>query len=598
MYNLSNGAGSIGSFDKITEAVDEDGEYMSLYAKAKKIYEAIQKKGLKSTVSAFAERKKTQKRDLHIIQHYHLISEEEMRKQRDTVWSDTPLISIITPLYNTSGDFLEQLLQSVTRQTYSRWELCLADGSDSEHSYVEEICRKYAKSDSRFKYNKLENNKGIVGNTNSCIEMSEGEYIGLLDHDDLLHPSALYEVVSAIEDGADFIYTDEMKFRESVEQSTDIVCKNGFSKDELRSHNYICHFVTFKKTLMNSMEEAYSSKYEGSQDYDMVLKLTERAENIVHIPKILYYWRVHAGSVSMDLSTKQYAVESAKRAIAAQLLRSNEPGVVECNLPYQTIYRIEYRLKVTPTVSIYLWGNLEGEALISYIQHLVAVTNYKKLEIFVPIEMEDVTVGGVPVKPVSADMSGAYEWFNRAERLAVGSYNLFLSEQCIPMHSMWIEEMLMIAQREDVGVVGGHIKYLNNRTYFSGAVLDKDAESGIHVINFNMEEPEHGYEANLKHVRSTTILSSCCMLVSRNKLQNVGGFRVSMRSCADADLCMRFRKQGYQNVWTCFSQVFYKGAESIYSHWGDYQRFREVWNQEIECTDEYYHPLLKKLGKI
>ena len=288
----------------------------------------------------------------------HLISPQERERQKNTTFVNPVKFSILTPLYNTPELFLRELITSLQAQTYPNWELCLADGSDEEHAYVGQICREIAEQDPRIVYSVLEKNGGISENTNACIALSSGEYFGLLDHDDVLHESALYEVMCAIEQkGADFIYTDEMKFRDMPESSTDIVCKNGFGKDELRSHNYICHFVVFKKSLLEGMAELYRSECEGSQDYDMVLRLTEKAEHIVHIPKILYYWRVHEGSVSMNLAGKQYAVDSAKQALGDQLKRTGELGKVACNLPYETIYRISYNIRKNPLVSVILKRN-------------------------------------------------------------------------------------------------------------------------------------------------------------------------------------------------------------------------------------------------
>lgn len=308
--------------------------------KLKKIFGKIKREGLINAIQNYVNKEATLKKELKIIRDYHLISEEERKQQKEFKFECEEKISIITPLYNTPKDFLIQLIDSVEKQTYSNWELCLADGSDLDHEYVREICMKYMEADNRIIYKKLEENEGIVGNTNKAIQMATGTYLGLLDHDDILHESALYECMKEIQNSADFIYTDEMKFEKKIDDSIDIVCKSGFGKDELRSHNYICHFVVFKKQLLDNMTEFYRREYEGSQDYDMVLRLTEKAEKIVHIPKILYYWRVHAGSVAQNLSVKQYAVDAAIKAISDQLKRSGEKGTVKCNLPYETIYRM------------------------------------------------------------------------------------------------------------------------------------------------------------------------------------------------------------------------------------------------------------------
>lgn len=550
---------------------------MGIRSKCRNLSKRIQKQGVQRTMQHYLNRKKEQERILKTIQEYHLTSEEELERQRRAKPEYRPLISIITPLYNTPELFLRQLLESVRNQTYGNWEICLADGSDEAHAYVGQICADFAKADSRIIYKKLKKNEGIVGNTNRCIRLASGEYYGLLDHDDLLHASALFEAVKAIAGGADFIYTDEMKFQDSVEQSVDIVCKNDFGRDELRSHNYICHFVVFKKALLDGMEELYREKCEGSQDYDMVLRLTEKAEKVVHIPKILYYWRVHQGSVSMDLSGKQYAVDAAKQAITDQLQRCVEPGKVECNYPYETIYRLKYRLKTRPLVSVVQWGDWKRRKLDSYIGELLARTSYRPLEIVLPCEQS-----------IILEESGV-----KVSLEPTGDYMLYLNENCMPVNRSWIEELLMFAQRDDVGVVGPHIVYKKRQTYFAGAVLDNRSPSGIHVINQNIEASEQGYEANMKHVRNTTVLTMLCMMVSKKVYQELDGFDVQMGDCMDADFCLRSRQKGKNNVWTCFSTVQYTGTSDII--WRECHAFKKKWDSELWKGDAYYHPLLKQL---
>lgn len=218
-----------------------------------------------------------------------------MQEQRKTKFPRDIKFSILVPLYNTPEQFLREMIQSVLDQTYTNWELCLADGSDVNHKNVGNICSQYAKKDKRIRYRKLEKNLGISGNTNACIEMAAGDYIALFDHDDLLHPSALYENMKAIcEKKADFIYTDENTFHDKPEDAYCPHFKPNFAPDTLRTNNYICHFTVFDKNLLKKTGN-FRSCCDGSQDYDMVLRLTEQAKCVVHIPKILYYWRAHKG---------------------------------------------------------------------------------------------------------------------------------------------------------------------------------------------------------------------------------------------------------------------------------------------------------------
>ena len=250
--------------------------------------------------------------------------------------------SILVPLYNTPEAFLREMIGSVRGQTYANWELCLADGSDAAHAYVGETCRRLAEEDPRIRYRKLEKNGGISENTNACIAMATGDYIALFDHDDLLHAAALEENVRAIrETGADFLYSDEMVF-ESPDRGKILAThfKPDFSPESLLTNNYICHLSVFKTSLLQEVG-GFRKEYDGSQDIDLILRLTGRAEKVVHIPKVLYFWRSHPTSVAADVTTKPYAVEAGRRAIRDFLAASRGiEAVVESTEAFPTLYHV------------------------------------------------------------------------------------------------------------------------------------------------------------------------------------------------------------------------------------------------------------------
>ena len=570
-----------------------------MYNKLQKAVSLVKSQGIKRTFVLCVEKKKESKQMLKKIQKYHIADKNVLERQRQEIYNNAPCISIITPLYNTPKIFLRQMIDSVQKQTYSRWELCLVDGSDNKHSYVQRICEKVSRTDRRIQYKKLSKNEGIAGNTNQCLKLASGSYIGLLDHDDLLHPSALYEVVQEIQKEADFIYTDEMKFRKNIEDSVDFVCKPGFGKDELRSHNYICHFVVFSRELLDGMERLYREECEGSQDYDMVLRLTEKARKIVHIPKILYYWRVHRGSVSMNLSVKPYAVDAAKRAISDQLEREREEGEVACDFPYQTAYKISYRIKSHPVVTICLWGESQVD-LEQCVKNLLDRTRYRPLEIVISshqrIDIQDQNVKIINF--VKEQGESIYSWFNRIIEIVNGGYFIYLNVSCTPENSEWIEEMLMLAQRKDVCVVGSLILSKGHRIYFSGGVLDKKEKCGIHVLNYGFDQENEGYEANLKYVRNTSILSALCMMIARERLIELHGYDINVEEYGDADLCLRGREKGYWNTWTCFAKIKYSGDRNMEEYWSLSGIFKNKWKYLFKVQDEYYHPFLKYLKKI
>lgn len=279
-------------------------------------------------------------------------ADDQYREEQQATFSRSVKFSILVPLYNTPEAYLTVMIDSVARQTYGNWELCLADGSDAEHAYVGKICKRLARRENRIKYRKLDENRGISENTNACLEMATGDYIGLFDHDDLLHPSALYEYMQAIcGQDADLLYSDENTFHETPADAYWPHYKPDYSPDTLRSYNYICHFTVFSRELLEKAGGGFRKEYDGSQDYDIILRLTEKAKHIVHIPKILYYWRSHKDSTASDIAAKPYTMDAARAAITAHLERIGLKGSVE-NARIPSTYKVQYEIKGNPLISI------------------------------------------------------------------------------------------------------------------------------------------------------------------------------------------------------------------------------------------------------
>ena len=327
-------------------------------------------------------------------------TEETRREQENTKFEYEPLISILVPLYNTPEKFLRDMVESVLAQTYSNWQLCLADGSDAEHiELVSRIVKEYQDKDAqqnagdaagkrlknRISYMKLEKNEGISGNTNHCLELAEGEYIGLFDHDDILHPEVLYWYVKAInEEKADYLYCDETTFKgDDINKMITMHFKPDYAIDNLRANNYICHFSVFKRTLLDGTE-LFRTKFDGSQDHDMILRLTDRAQHIVHIPKLLYYWRSHAGSVASDINAKPYAIEAAKGAVADHLRRHGyDHFKITSTRAFETIFKISYEVVGTPKISIVIPNCEHAEDLKRCIDSIYEKSVYDNYEIIV-----------------------------------------------------------------------------------------------------------------------------------------------------------------------------------------------------------------------
>lgn len=293
----------------------------------------------------------------------------------------SPKISIVVPMYKTKEKFFKDLIKSVISQTYSNWELILADGSPEENKNF----KKYYENETRIKYKFLNENLGIAGNTNSAIEMATGDYIALLDHDDLLSEYALYEVVNYINKypNAEFLYSDEDKIDEN-DNRYDAYFKPNFAPDTLRCQNYICHFSIFKKEIMETLN-GFKADYDGAQDYDIFLRMSEitKTENIIHIPKILYHWRVHSESTAkLNSNAKNYAFEAGKKAIEDHLKRVGLDGTVSEGC-IDGIYRIDYKVKENPKVSIVI-PNKDGKDILKVcIDSILSKTTYKNYEIVI-----------------------------------------------------------------------------------------------------------------------------------------------------------------------------------------------------------------------
>lgn len=277
--------------------------------------------------------------------YFPIAISEEQRQHEMAYMPEKPVkISIIVPLYNTPREFLIQMIESVCGQTYVDWELCLADASDNEHVYIEEIVKEYMKDENRIKYKRLNSNEGISTNSNSAAKMADGDYIALLDHDDMLHPSALYNVAKTIEsDGAEFIYSDELSFDKTPDRVQSINLKPDFSWEMIRYNNFICHLTTFKRELFEEAGGFYKGA-DGAQDYDIFLKMLEKTDKVSHIQKVLYYWRIHRASSASGNDAKPYIVKAGEEALSGHLKRRNvKYSSISSEFGHGPFYHIKYK---------------------------------------------------------------------------------------------------------------------------------------------------------------------------------------------------------------------------------------------------------------
>ncbi len=544
-------------------------------------------------------------------------TQEEAKKQREQKFQRMPKISILVPLYNTPENFLREMIESVTNQTYENWELCLADGSDTEHGIVAEIVKEYQRKDEalgksgRILYLKLEKNEGISGNTNQCLTMATGEYIGLFDHDDILHPSVLYEYVKVInEKQADYIYCDETTFKSGdINKMLTMHFKPDYAIDNLRANNYICHFSVFARKLLDGTE-LFRSRFDGSQDHDMILRLTDRAEKVVHVPKLLYYWRSHPGSTAADISAKPYAIEAAKGAVADHLRRHGfEHFQISSTRAFDTIFKIRYQIIGSPKISIVIANKDHKEDLKRCITSILEKSTYENYEIII-----------VENNSTQQEIFDYYEELKENERIEVltfdgdfnysavnnlgaanakGEYILLLNNDTQVITVNWMEELLMYAQREDVGAVGAKLYYPDKTIQHAGVVLGLGAHRTAGHSHYKQHRDNLGYMGRLCYAQNVSAVTGACLLVKKTLFEEVGGLDESFAvSLNDVDFCLKLREKGCLNVFTPFAELYHfesisrgldDNGEKAQRYNKESEQFREKWKDVLAAGDPYYN---------
>ena len=538
-------------------------------------------------------------------------TEEQRKEQEETKFEVNPTITILVPLYNTPMNFLEQMIGSVEYQTYKGWQLCLADGSDSEHAYVGEFCLKKAQADERICYKKLEKNEGISGNTNACLLLATGEYIALFDHDDILHPSVLWEYVKVInEKNADYIYCDETTFAgDNINKMLTMHFKPDYAPDNLRANNYICHFSCFKRSLLEGTE-LFRTKFDGSQDHDMILRLTDNAENIVHVPKLMYYWRSHAGSVASDINAKSYAIEAARGAVAEHLRTHGFKNFrISSTRAFETIFKISYEIEGNPKISIVIPNKDHRSDLERCINSIKEKSTYDNYEIIVVennsvendiFEYYDSLKADENIKIVKYEGDFNYSKIcNLGEKEATGEYILLLNNDTQVITVNWMEELLMYAQRKDVGAVGAKLYYGNKTIQHAGVVIGLGAHRTAGHTHYGQSRENLGYMGRLCYAQNVTAVTGACLLVKKSLYDEVGGldegFAVSLN---DVDFCLKLRHKGLLNVWTPFAELYHfesisrgldDNGEKAQRYNKESERFREIWKEDLSAGDPYYN---------
>mgnify|MGYP002338901834 FL=1 len=485
-----------------------------------------------------------------------------------------PKISIVVPLYNTPLNFLEELLDSVVNQTYRNWELCCVDAG--QDTAVGQHVQARAKADPRIRYQKLTENEGIAGNTNHGFELATGDYIALLDHDDILHPCALWYTAQAIvEQGADFVYTDEATFEGKVENVVLYHFKPDFMLDNLRSNNYICHLTLFSRRLMDAAGGPERMEYNGSQDYELFLRLTETARKIVHIPHALYYWRSSPGSTASDISAKTYCIDAGIAALKAHYARCGV-AVDDVSLIPDTpgYYKTDYTIDHPGRVSILIPTCDHIRDLETCVESIYARTTYPDFEIILiennskapetfrtyqrmqkehPDNLKVVTWEGKGFNYSALN--------NFGEKFATGEYLLLLNNDTEVITAAWLEEMVMYAQQKRVGCVGAKLLYPDDTIQHAGVGFGIGGVAG-HLHKYYPASSD-GYMGRLNYVQDVYADTAACLLIRKEIYDEVGGLDESYAvAFNDVDFCVRVRQAGYTNVFTPFAQLYHYESKS------------------------------------
>lgn len=538
----------------------------------------------------------------------HKADKRVLRRQKHASFAQKPLISIVIPLYCTPLPYLKELIESVRRQSYENWQLCLADGSPDDKA--KEFLEKHYGREKRIVYQKLKENGGISANTNAAAELAKGEYLMFCDHDDTLEPDALYEIVKAINDtDADVVYTDEDKVSMDGQHYFDPNFKPDFNLFRLRENNYICHIFVVRKSLTDETG-MLRSEFDGAQDFDFILRCCEKAKKITHIPKVLYHWRCHMDSTAADPSSKAYAYEAGRKAIREHYQRMGIDAKVDMT-ERPGWYRSHIKVQGNPMVSIIIPNKDHTDDLELCLFSMSRKSTYRNYEVLIvennsekeeTFEYYKKLPERYPkVRVLTWEKEFNYSAINNfAAKEAQGEYLLFLNNDVEILTPDWIEEMLQNCQQENVAAVGVKLYYPDDTIQHAGVVLGLGGIAGHIMCRASREDP--GYFGRMISVQEISAVTAACMMVKKSEFDSVKGFDETFQvAFNDIDLCMKFRAAGKKIVFTPYAELYHyesksRGLEDTpekqFRFDKEVKRFQEKWAQQLEMGDLYYSPNL------
>lgn len=525
-------------------------------------------------------------------------AESEKALQREHKFAYAPLISVVVPLYQTPELYLREMIESVLHQTYANLELCLVDGS-TEDETAGTIVQSYLQQDSRIRYQKLSENLGISENTNAAIAMAKGDYLALLDHDDLLEEHALFEVVKYLQEypDTDFLYTDEDKVTFDSAHYFQPHFKPDFNKDLLRSNNYICHLLVVKRTLLEAVG-LYRKAFDGAQDYDFILRCSEKASQIGHISKVLYHWRCHNLSTAGDPQSKTYAYEAGKRAVEEHLKRMHVEAFVEM-MTNPGFYRVNYTLLSAPKVCMILLDVPYLSVLKRFFRAVTLDRTYANMEVLLlldaPVKNKLILNfvkehRQIPIKVVYCTSAcNKFVTFSRLADKLDSEYLVFLESRLEKFSKGWLERFLGNAQREDAGAVGGRVYDYRRKLHYGAKILGLDGLAGDAFAGLKLGYTGYFHKAILQ--QNFHAVSAKAMMIKRERFLEAGGFSEDVEDrMKDVDLCLKLEKLGYTNIYepgvVLIEQKYQMRRKKAIR---PAAVFEKKWKDLLQIPDRYYN---------
>tara|TARA_R110001583_G_scaffold166104_3_gene318861 strand:+ start:9782 stop:12067 length:2286 start_codon:yes stop_codon:yes gene_type:complete len=569
---------------------------------------------------------KVEKPSLATVRSMPKLNDEE-REQQPELFALRPLISILLPTYNSDELYLRQCIDSVLAQSYPHWQLCIADDASTQPQ-VAKVLREYAVLDARVRYTLRESNGHISAASNSAFLLAEGDFIALLDHDDLLAEHALYYMVKAInkQPDAKLLYSDEDKI-DAQGKRFDPHFKPDWNPDLLLSQNYICHLSVFKTELIREIG-GFRIGVEGSQDHDLILRAVHglSPDQIVHIPRVLYHWRAIEGSTASQASEKSYTTAAGVEALRYYFTRDQqlldeplkdadrtgprrsvavEPGMLA------NTYRIRWPLPESPPLVSLLIPTRDGyEILKQCVDSVLQKTTYTNFEILVLDNQSRCPQTLDYLEQIARDSRvSVHRWdqpFNYSSinnfgaTLAKGAVLGLLNNDVEVINADWLDEMVSQACRDQIGCVGAMLYYPNETVQHAGVILGIGGVAGHGHKYFSRNE--HGYFSRLKLVQNLSAVTGACLVVRKDVFDQVGGLDEENLAVAfnDVDLCLKVREAGYRNLWTPYAELYHhesvsRGADDTQKKRNRARReaeyMRQRWGASLD-TDPAYNPNL------